>query len=57
MGKTECVNWHEETRMNSLLKAWDATPELLKPLIALALLGLLCLTAFFFGQLIGLMLY
>ncbi len=43
--------------MNSLLKAWDATPELLKPLVALALLGLLCLTAFFFGQLIGLMLY
>ncbi|MCG9712139.1 hypothetical protein L1D29_04825 [Shewanella insulae] len=43
--------------MTSLLKAWNATPELIKPLLALALLGLLCLSAFFFGQLIGLLIY
>ncbi|MCL1042006.1 MULTISPECIES: hypothetical protein [Shewanella] len=43
--------------MNSLIKVWSATPELLKPLLALAVLGLLGMTAFFFGQLIGLLLY
>ena len=43
--------------MNSLLKVWSATPELLKPLLALALLGLLGLTAYFLGQVIGMLLY
>ncbi|WP_275661465.1 hypothetical protein [Shewanella sp. Isolate7] len=43
--------------MNALIKAWNATPELIKPIVVLSLLGLLGIGAFFCGQLIGLLIY
>lgn len=43
--------------METIMKVWNSTPELAKPLLALAMIFMLGLIAFFIGKGVGVLIY